>query len=133
MEIKEYKEFKLKEIFNLYEKVLWTNYTENIEMLTDSYKNSLYIAGAYENDKLVGIVRVVGDGHSIVYVQDIIVLPEYQRNKIGTKLLKHIIEKYKNVYQMILTTDNTEKTKKFYESLGFKDLYELDCKSFMKI
>lgn len=75
--------------------------------------------GAYDDDRLIGIIRAVGDGQTIVFVQDIIVLPEYQRKGIGTKLLKAVMEKYKDVYQMELLTDNTEKTKAFYRSVGF--------------
>jgi len=50
----------------------------------------------------VEIIRAVGDGRTIVFVQDIIVMPEYQRKGIGTKLLKAVMEKYKDVYQMKL-------------------------------
>ena len=61
------------------------------------------------------------------FVQDIIVLPDYQRKRIGTKLLKAVMERYKDVYQMELLTDNTEKTKAFYRSVGFSASDDMGC------
>jgi len=102
-------------------------------MLKNAYANSLRIFGAYENEKLLGIIRVVGDGHSIVFIQDIVVLPEYQRHGIGTALLKKVLDTYAHVYQKTLLTDNTEKTILFYKSLGFQMDTEIECRAFMKM
>lgn len=131
--MKEYNEYNEKEILSLYQNVGWTNYVNNPSMLKSAYENSLKILGAYENEKLLGIIRVVGDGHSIVYIQDIIVLPEYQRHGIGTALLGKILEIYQNVYQKVLLTDNTEKTIQFYKAAGFEMDTDIGCKAFMKI
>lgn len=131
--IKEYNEYNEKEILSLYQSVGWTSYVNNPSMLKNAYANSLKILGAYENEKLIGIIRVVGDGHSIVYIQDIIVLPEYQRHGIGTALLGKILEIYQNVYQKVLLTDNTEKTIQFYKSAGFEMDTDIGCRAFMKI
>lgn len=131
--IKEYLMYNEGEILNLYDSVSWTNYTSNPSILTNAYKHSLKILGAYDGDRLVGIIRVVGDGYSIVYIQDIIVLPEYQRKGIGTLLLEQILLEYKNVYQKVLVTDNTEKTIQFYKSAGFMMDTDIDCRAFLKI
>lgn len=88
--------------------------------------------GAYDGEKLVGIIRVVGDGHSVVFIQDILVLPEYQSRGIGTELLQCIMQEYKGVYQKHLLTDNTEKTIQFYKSQGFMMDTDNDCRAFSK-
>lgn len=131
--IKEYEDYNQEEIFQLYEKVGWTNYTTNPEMLKNAYKNSLKIYGAYEEEKLIGIVRVVGDGYSIIYIQDILVLPEYQRQGIGRALLEKVLETYRHVYQKTLLTDNTEKTIQFYKSVGFMMDTDIECRAFLKV
>lgn len=131
--IKEYSIYNEEEILNLYNSVGWSNYTSNSSMLTNAYKHSLKILGTYDADKLVGIIRVVGDGYSLVYIQDIIVLPEYQRKGIGTLMLEKILFEYKNVYQKVLTTDNTTKTIQFYKSIGFMMDTDINCRAFMKI
>lgn len=131
MEIREYNIFDLDEIVKLYRSVGWTNYLNRAEVLASAYENSLLVLGAYEKE-LVGIIRAVGDGLTIVFIQDIIVLPEYQRKGIGSKLLEEVLKRYSGVYQIELLTDNTEKTKAFYRSAGFRDAGEIDCTSFIK-
>jgi GNAT superfamily N-acetyltransferase len=132
MEIKEYKEYKEDEIKRLYTEVGWSAYTENMPALEQGYKNSLIVLAAYENEELLGIIRVVGDGFTIVFVQDILVFPEKQREGVGTALLKAVLAKYPNVRQFELITDNTPKTVAFYKSLGFCEFSEIGCCGFMK-
>jgi GNAT superfamily N-acetyltransferase len=118
------------EILHLYKSVGWSNYYEKPEMLRNAYANSLCTLGAFDGEKLVGIIRVVGDGYSIIYIQDLLILPEYQHRKVGTKLLSAIVDKYKDVYQKVLITDKTEKTVTFYKSLGFFELTEIGYVAF---
>ncbi len=132
MEIKEYKEYKEDEIKRLYTEVGWTAYTENMQILEQGYKNSLLVLAAYQNDELLGIIRVVGDGFTIVFVQDILVFPQKQRQGVGTALLKAVLAKYPDVRQIELITDNTPKTVAFYKSLGFYEFSEIGCCGFMR-
>lgn len=133
MEIKEYQTYNEQEIIDLYQSVGWTNYTSCPEMLEEAYKNSLCILGAFEKEKLVGVVRVVGDGISIVFVQDILVLPEYQRQGVGSALMRAILKKYASVYQVELLTDSTEKSKAFYSSVGLAPVGELGCSAYIRM
>ena len=122
----------VEDVLPLYEAVGWTNYTTKSEMLKAAFENSLHVLAAFtEEGILVGVLRAVGDGASILFIQDILVTPEYQHQGIGTKLLQQTLEKYKNVYQIQLTTDNSMKTISFYESNGFTSLTSLNCVSFM--
>lgn len=132
MEIKEYKNYKEDEILSLYTAVGWTAYTENPAALKAGYENSLLILAAYEGEELQGIIRVVGDGQTIVFIQDILVFPDKQRKGIGTALIKEILKRYKNVRQIELATDNTPKTVEFYKSMGFHEMSEYGCCGFMK-
>lgn len=131
--IKEYIDYNEIEITNIYQSVGWINYVNNPKMLKEAYNNSLKILGAYDDDKLIGIIRVVGDGVSIVYIQDIIVLPEYHRRGVGIALLTQILDDYKNAYQKVLLTDNTKKTIQFYKSIGFDMDTDIECRAFMKM
>ena len=133
MEIREYTEFKSDEVRHLYSEAGWTAYTENMPVLEQGYKNSLLTLAAYENDGLVGIIRVVGDGFTIVFVQDILVRPKNQRQGIGTALMKAVLDRFPNVRQIELTTDNTPETVAFYMSLGFSALSETGCCGFMRM
>ncbi len=132
VEIKEYINYKETEILRLYNEVGWTAYTEKLQVLGQGYKNSLLVLAAYENDELLGIIRVVGDGYTIVFVQDILVFPNNQRKGVGTALLKAILDRYHDVRQIELTTDNTPKTLAFYKSVGFSEFSEIGCCGFMR-
>lgn len=101
-------------------------------MMKNAYANSLNIFGAYSDEKLIGIIRVVGDGHSVVFIQDILIYPDSQHKGIGTALIQHVLGLYKNVYQKHLLTDNEEKTIHFYKSLGFEMDTEIGCRAFSK-
>lgn len=121
---------RIEDVLPLYEAVGWTNYTSQVQMLEQALRQSLYVLAAYDSGKLVGILRAVGDGVSIVFIQDIIVLPSYQRQGIGSQLIKNCLETYKHVYQIHLLTDTTDKTKAFYESQGFKIVEAVDCRAY---
>ena len=133
MEIREYKIFNEAEILRLYRSVGWTAYTDHLEVLQKGFEKSMLTLAAYEGDQLLGIIRAVGDGHTIVFVQDILVFPEYQRKGIGTALLQAMLDRYNYVRQIELATDNTPKTISFYKSMGFREMSEIGCCGFMRM
>ena len=115
------------DVLHLYQAVGWTNYTNQPQMLEQSLAHSLAIYVARDGEKIVGLVRLVGDGFSSVFVQDLIVLPSYQRQGIGSDLMKEALGDYKDAYQVQLATEQTEKNVGFYRSLGFETLSTYDC------
>ena len=86
MTIKDYTEYKEAEILRLYAEVGWTAYTDAPDTLRKGFENSLLTLAAYEGTTLLGLVRAVGDGHTIIFVQDILVRPQFQRRGIGPAL-----------------------------------------------
>ena len=115
------------DVLHLYQAVGWTNYTNQPQMLEQSLSHSLATYLARDGEKIVGVVRLIGDGFSSVFVQDLIVLPSYQRQGIGSTLMKKALGDFKDAYQVQLATDQTEKTLGFYRSLGFETLSTYDC------
>ena len=133
MEIREYRTYNEQEILSLYTSVGWTAYTDAPDTLRQGFEHSLLTLAAYENGQLVGLIRTVGDGYTIVFVQDILVFPEYQRRGIGTALLQAVLDRFSHVRQMELATDDTPKTIAFYKSLGFSPMSEIGCCGFMRL
>ena len=133
MTIREYTEFNDEEIIGLYAAVGWSAYTEDPDTLRKGFANSLLVLAAYEDERLAGLVRLTGDAQTIVFVQDLLVLPDRQRRGIGSALLKAVLERYSHVRQIVLITDNTPETTAFYSSLGFMELSETGCSGFMRI
>ena len=115
------------DVLPLYQAVGWTNYTNQPQMLAQALTHSLAIYLARDGEKIVGLVRLVGDGFSSVFVQDLIVVPSYQRQGIGSSMMKEALADYKGAYQVQLATEETGKTLGFYRSLGFETLSTYDC------
>ena len=115
------------DVLHLYQAVGWTNYTNQPQMLAQALTHSLSIYLARDGEKIVGLVRLIGDGFSSVFVQDLIVLPTYQRQGIGSTLMKQALSDYKDTYQIQLATEESEKTLGFYRSLGFETLSSFQC------
>lgn len=120
--IKKQEIVKLEDVLHLYQAVGWTNYTHQTEMLEQALSHSLVIYLALDGDAVVGLIRLVGDGFSSVFVQDLIVLPSYQRQGIGSSLMKEALGNFKEAYQVQLATEETEKNVGFYRSMGFEIL-----------
>lgn len=118
---------KLEDVLHLYQAVGWTNYTNQPQILEQALSHSLVIYLAFDGDAVVGLIRLVGDGFSSVFVQDLIVLPSYQRQGIGSSLMKEALEDFKEAYQVQLATEQTEKNVGFYRSMGFETLSTYDC------
>jgi len=125
--IKKQEIVKLEDVLHLYQAVGWTNYTHQPQMLEQALSHSLVIYLALDGDAVVGLIRLVGDGFSSVFVQDLIVLPSYQRQGIGSSLMKEALEDFKEVYQVQLATEQTEKNVGFYRSMGFETLSTYNC------
>lgn len=120
------------DILSLYNNVGWSSYTKDIDILMKSIENSLKVTSVWDENLLVGLIRVVGDGYSIIYIQDILVLKKYQNKGIGKRLVDNILDKYKNVRQKVLLTDKDNKTISFYKKEGFSMSEEFGCISFVK-
>ena len=125
--IKKQEIVKLEDVLHLYQAVGWTNYTNQPQMLEQALPHSLAVYLAFDGEKIMGLIRLVGDGFSSVFVQDLIVLPSYQRRGIGSLLMKEALKDYKDAYQVQLVTEETESTLGFYRSMGFEVLSTYDC------
>ena len=112
---------------DLYVSVAWSNYTNRPQQLEQAFHQSLFVMAAYDDEELVGLIRAVGDGVTIVFIQDLLVYPKYQRQGIGRSLLQQTLERFKDVYQIQLATEQSDKNLAFYRELGFRRQEDFDC------
>ena len=119
------------ELLPLYAAVGWTNYTARPEMLERAFSSSLCVLAARAGGRLAGVARAVGDGASVLYVQDLLVLPEYQRRGLGGRLLRELLARYPDVYQTVLLTDDTPEHAAFYGGAGFKSAEKYGCGAYV--
>lgn len=103
----------------LYSAVGWVAYTKRINNLTTLLHQANQVISAWDNDQLVGIIRTIGDGAYVELIQDIIVLPDYQHQGIGTTLLNKALNNLPStIYQIFLLTDShssNHKALSFYQ------------------
>ena len=113
------------ELVSLYSSVGWSIYADDPHRLAGAIASSLAVVTARRSGELVGLARLVGDGLTIVYVQDTLINPADQRRGIGQELLRRLLEPYADVRQKVLITDDEDAQRAFYESMGFVDTRDL--------
>lgn len=131
-EIRAYQPYIETEVYNLYASAGWMAYTEDMASLKKGFENALLTLAAYEGGKLLGLIRTVGDGYTIVLIQDLLVLPQYQRKGIGTALVQAVLQCFQHVRQIHLVTDDAPETTAFYKALGFREFKALGCCGFSR-
>ena len=86
------------------------------------------VAIAELDGKIVGTTtlliepKFIHKGGLVGHIEDVVVDKNFQRQKIGEKIMKYLLEFAKNrgCYKTIL--DSTDDVKPFYEKLGFKHI-----------
>ena len=98
--------------------------TRDDAVVKKALTKSLFCIGAFDDDKLIGFARIIGDETVFLYIQDVMVRPEYQGQKIGTGIMEKLIEKinqYKTVNKGIRTYLGASAGKEnFYTRFGFE-------------
>ena len=94
-----------------------------LEHARKALQNGLINVSAIYNGELVGMGRLVGDGAMYWYLQEIVILPQFQRKGIGTMIVNHLVDYAKaNSTTGKFTTIGGVSAKgkePFYEKLGF--------------
>ena len=107
------------ELFILRKSVGWSTGEESA--FAKGLQNSLYGVCVFGNEEIVGTVRVIGDGSTFFYIQDVIVKPEYQRQGIGLKMMGKVMEYIRGnaCREAIVGLIAVKDTEPFYEKFGF--------------
>ena len=110
------------EEFNMITESVGWGKREN-KIVAEALKNTLYSLCVYEEDNLIGYGRILGDKTIFLYIHDVIVIPEYQGQGIGTEIMINLLNKineYKKVNPDIRTYLGASKGREsFYEKFGF--------------
>ncbi len=85
----------VKEFQYLYNEVGWGAYDEKISEI--SLSNTFYSISVYDGNNIAGFGRIIGDEICFLYIQDIMVLPKYQSNGIGTMIIEKLLLKIEEV------------------------------------
>ncbi|WP_232225522.1 GNAT family N-acetyltransferase [Oceanobacillus manasiensis] len=127
------KKINTEQVMNLYNDVGWAAYTKDANLLQNAIEQSLDVITAWDGEKLVGLIRVVGDGLTILYIQDILVLNAYQNQGVATQLMEQVLQKYEHVRQKVLLTEEAPDVRHFYEKNGFESCDQGSLVAFAKL
>ncbi len=112
------KVFTKEQVQDLFLSVNWVsgNYPSR---LYKALKNSSTVITAWDNDKLVGLLRALDDSELVAYIHYVLVHPDYQGNGIAGTMVEMIKKKYKD-YLYIEIMPEESKNARFYEKHQFK-------------
>jgi len=92
----------------------------NKEQEKRAIKHSTYITARDKNDNLIGLVKIIGDSTYEYYISEVMVIPEFQKQGIGKKLIKATLNycKENGFIKIFLTAAKGRES--YYSKFGFK-------------
>ena len=96
-----------------------------LEQAAEGLKNSFVLVCFRVDGKPVAIGRAVSDRGYVVYIADVIVVPEYQGKGLGRKVMNTLMEKIKDSmkpgYRIMISLLAAKGKEAFYNKFGFVD------------
>ncbi|KTC93153.1 MULTISPECIES: GNAT family N-acetyltransferase [Legionella] len=128
-------EISYSDINGLAESVGWGNhFYPSEEQWKATLASSSYIAYVKALDQLICFGRILEDGQMCMFY-DICVHPDYQRQYIGSSLMKHLISKIKDkslVSIGLFVWQGNSKATEFYRKFGFETSTAMELKKYMR-
>lgn len=116
------KSLPVDDVVSLYKAAKWWEETpHNRKIIPKMIRNSLAFAVAKHGGQTIGMGRIVSDGVSDGYIQDVTVLPAYRGQGIGGEIIRFLVkagEKHRLDWLGLVAEPGTYP---FYRQLGFKD------------
>jgi aralkylamine N-acetyltransferase len=114
--------WKNDEIVRLYRAGGWWNENYDKSSIPSLIKGSFLFAVALDREQAVGMGRVISDGVSDGYIQDIVVLPSYRRSGIGKMIISTLLEACRERGLGWIGLIAEPGSEEFYHTLGFRRL-----------
>ena len=118
----------VEEFNKLYNSVGWGAYSNEIS--TKALDNTFYSVSVYDDDKIIGYGRLIGDTICFIYIHDIMVAPEYQAKGIGTIIMNKLLEKIEEIKKenpsLRVYLGSSKNKESFYKKFGFIERNEAD-------
>lgn len=112
------KEFDVEQIRDLFLSVNWAS-GKYPEKIVRGLRNSSVVISAWDEEKLIGLVRALDDGETVAFLHYLLVNPKYQGAHIGAELMERVLDGYQDfLYVKIMPSDPG--TIPFYEKFGFR-------------
>jgi ribosomal protein S18 acetylase RimI-like enzyme len=118
-------------IVEVYRDNEWSH-AQDPERLRTAVEHSSYSVVATEGDQVVGFARAMSDGAFAVYIADILVLPELQRQGIGRSLVEELLDRYpmERFHHQVLVAERGAEG--FYRRLGLVPVGSFGLTAFIR-
>jgi ribosomal protein S18 acetylase RimI-like enzyme len=113
----EEKKFTQSQVQELFLSVGWVS-GQYSGRLYKALQNSSTVLTAWDQNQLIGLIRVLDDSEMMAYIHYVLVHPEYQGHQIASTMITRIKEKYKD-YLYIEIMPEESKNAIFYQRFGF--------------
>jgi ribosomal protein S18 acetylase RimI-like enzyme len=80
--------------------------------------SSSVVVCAWQGDQTIGCARAISDFAWCGYLAQLAVIPPYQHQGVGRKLVEHVVEQLDDEVSLLVHSE--ESAVDFYEMLGFK-------------
>jgi len=112
-------ESNFSQLFSLYESLGWNSLKLSVDDLKQMCNQSWYAIFAFDDQKMVGMGRIISDGVITGIICGLCVLPSYQSKGIGKEMLSRLIGHCEQncVIPQLLCIESLES---YYESFGFR-------------
>lgn len=91
---------------------------------TNALQNAFHITTVRDNGRAVGMIRVLSDGSYANFITDVMVIPEYQGQGIGTEMMRRTVNFMKSTMQpgetIVLYLMSAIGKEDFYKRFGFR-------------
>jgi GNAT superfamily N-acetyltransferase len=111
------------EYLELRTKVGWMLFP--LEEAENCIENAYMVISARDDDRAVGVARLLWDGGYVAFLSDVIVDPAYQRQGIGRTLVNAIIQRIRDDmkpgWKVKLNLNSAKGKEPFYKKFGFDE------------
>ncbi|KAA8817228.1 N-acetyltransferase [Bifidobacterium callitrichos] len=114
----EERRFTKMQVQQLFRSVGWVS-GEYPDKLYRALMGSSTVISAWDDDRLVGLVRALDDGAMLAYMHYVLVDPDYQGHGIAGHMVEMLQEKYHD-YLYIEVMPEESRNASFYQRFGFK-------------
>lgn len=116
------KDLPVDQLYHLFFSAGWASSYDNsdayiLKHFNIPFINSTLVISAWDNERLIGTVRVLSDKFIRSVIYDLVIDPEYKNNGIGKELIRRCIEHYPNTEWLVQTENHISG---YYEKIGFK-------------
>ncbi len=112
------------QIIRLYKEAGWWSPAndDQPEFVDRIAENSYCFVGAFCDGEMIGMGRVLSDGISDAYIQDVTVLRDYRGRGIGGRIIAHLIDRLRADRVEWIGLIGEPGTGNFYKQLGFNEM-----------